>query len=154
MTSVKPLVAVALAVLLAAGCSSPTAPSSASGSPASPGSSALAPSADELAGTWKLQSMTVAGGADQAAPSDAQYTLTFTNGRLSTREDCNLCSGGFNLSGQTLTAGPALACTRAFCPTQTFGSAYERLLSGESTVTLSDGALVLTSARGVLRFTR
>jgi hypothetical protein len=35
-----------------------------------------------------------------------------------------------------------------------FESTYTRLLGGDSNVTLSDGTLVLLSARGVLRFTR
>jgi hypothetical protein len=35
-----------------------------------------------------------------------------------------------------------------------FESTYERLLGGDSTVTLSDGTLALSSARGALRFTR
>ena len=35
-----------------------------------------------------------------------------------------------------------------------FESTYTRLLSGDSTVTLTDGTLVLSSERGVLRFTR
>jgi len=84
----------------------------------------------------------------------ASYTLTFADGRLSTREDCNRCSGTFSLSGQTLTAGPKMACTLAACPTMAFQSTYGRLLSGESTVTLSNGTLVLSSSRGELRFTR
>jgi heat shock protein HslJ len=76
------------------------------------------------------------------------------NGRLSTRADCNVCGGAFQLSGKTLIAGPALACTRAACPTMAFESTYTSMLSGESTVTFSDGVLELSSARGVLRFTR
>ena len=71
-----------------------------------------------------------------------------------TRADCNLCNGTFTLLGHTLTAGPALACTRAACPTMAFENGYTSLLSGDSTVTLSSGALVLSSSRGVLRFTR
>jgi heat shock protein HslJ len=90
----------------------------------------------------------------ESTPPGATYTLTFANGRLSTRADCNTCSGAFQLSGQTLTAGPALACTRAACSTMPFENAYTRMLSGESTVTLSDAVLVLSSSRGVLRFTR
>jgi len=35
-----------------------------------------------------------------------------------------------------------------------FESIYMGLLGGDSTVTLTDGTLVLSSARGVLRFTR
>jgi heat shock protein HslJ len=45
-----------------------------------------------------------------------------------------------------------MACTRAACPTMAFENVYISLLSGESTVTLSAGALVLSSDRGLLRF--
>jgi heat shock protein HslJ len=157
------LVSVVAAALLATGCagssSTPTSPSSGSGSPPAQGEQSPlpgspAPTVDQIAGTWKLQSVQPAGDVALTTPAEASYTLTFADGRLSTRADCNMCSGVFVLSGQTLTAGPALACTRAACPTMGFESIYERLLAGESTVTLSDGTLMLTSARGVLRFTR
>jgi heat shock protein HslJ len=126
--------------------STPSPPSSIAGSPSL--------TADELAGTWTLVSIQPAGQADQATPPGTSYTLTFADGRLSTRVDCNVCSGAFTLSGETLTAGPALACTRAACPTMAFESGYTSLLSGESTVTLSNNVLALSSARGVLRFIR
>jgi len=152
------LVSVVVVALLATGCAgSPTAPSSSPGSPTSPGGQSPlsgSPTVDQLAGTWNLQSLQPAGNAVQATPAGASYTLTFADGRLSTRADCNMCGGTFSLSGQTLTAGPALACTRAACPTMAFESTYGRLLSGDSTVTLSNGTLVLSSARGELRFTR
>ncbi len=133
---------------LAIGCaaSPPTAPSSGTGS--------LVPSTGQLAGTWNLASIRPAGEAEQTTPSGASYTLTFADDRLSTRADCNICNGGFALSGETLTAGPALACTRAACPTMAFENAYTRALGGQSTVTMSSTTLVLSSERGVLRFTR
>jgi heat shock protein HslJ len=109
---------------------------------------------DQLAGIWNVVSIQPTGQREQATPTSASYTLTIADSRLSTRVDCNLCSGAFALSGQILTAGPLLACTQAACPTMTFGDAYTSLLSGESTVTLSGGTLVLSSERGVLRFTR
>ena len=146
------LVSVVVAALLATGCAgsaaTPTAPSSLFGVPIP------ALTVDQLAGTWNLHSLQPAGDVDQTTPAGASYTLTFADGRLSTRADCNVCGGSFVLSGQTLTAGPTLACTRAACPTMAFESTYMRLLGGDSTVTLSDGALVLSSARGVLHFTR
>ena len=157
------LVSVVVAALLATGCSgsasTPTSPSSPSGSPTSPvdqppRSGTPAPTVDQLAGTWNLQSLQEAGDVDQTTPAGASYTLTFADGRLSTRADCNVCGGPFALSGLTLTAGPTLACTRAACPTMAFESTYMRLLGGDSTVTLSDGALVLSSVRGVLHFAR
>ena len=148
----KPLSSVGLVLVacLAAGCSesslAPTSPSSASGSPAL--------TADQLAGTWNLLSVQPAGQAEQASPAGATYTLTFADGRLSTRVDCNTCGGAFTLSGQTLTAGPALACTRAACATMAFENVYTSMLSGDSIVAVSGGTLALSSARGVLRFTR
>jgi heat shock protein HslJ len=140
------IVVASLAIACAESSSIPTSPSSVGGT------SAI--TADQLAGTWHLQSIQPADQAEQATPPGTSYTLTFADGRLSTRVDCNVCSGGFSLSRQTLTAGPALACTRAACPTMVFENAYTHLLGGDSTVTLSDGTLVLSSVRGVLRFTR
>ncbi len=144
------LVSLVTVAALAVGCSgsssAPTSPSAAGGS--------LALTADQLAGTWNLASISPTGQAEQATPTGATYTLTFADGRLSTRADCNSCGGAFALAGQTLTAGPALACTRAACPTMAFENVYTSLLSGDSTVTLSDGRLMLSSARGVLNFTR
>jgi heat shock protein HslJ len=116
--------------------------------------SSLDLTAPQLPGTWSLVSIRPAGEAEQAKPSGASYTLTMVDGRLSTRADCNICGGTYTLNGQTLTAGPSLACTRAACPTMAFESTYMKLLGGESTVSLSGGTLELTSPRGVLRFTR
>lgn len=96
--------------------------------------------------------MQVDGQALEAAPSG--YSLTLGEGQLSTRVDCNTCAGSFTLAGQVLTTGPALACTRAACATMTFESAYTKVLAGQSTVTMSGNSLVLSSSRGVLRFTR
>ena len=109
---------------------------------------------EQLSGSWKLLSMQRAGQDDQATPSGATYTLTFVADRLSTRVDCNVCNGAFAVSGQTLTAGPALACTRAACPTMAFENSYTSVLAGDSTVTVSGDMLALSSPRGVLRFMR
>jgi heat shock protein HslJ len=163
MNSSLSLVSFVVATLLVTGCagsaSTPTSASSLFGSTTSPLdqsplSGSPAPTVDQLAGTWNLQSLQPAGDVDQTTPAGASYTLTFADSRLSTRADCNMCGSAFILSGQTLTAGPLWACTAAACPTMAFESTYMRLLSGDSNVTLSDGTLVLSSARGVLHFTR
>jgi heat shock protein HslJ len=139
-----------LLAVFGAGCSgsgtNPTSPSA--------GGSSLALTADQVAGTWTLASIQPTGQAEQGRPAAATYTLSFADGRISTRADCNTCSGTFTVSGQTLTAGPALACTRAACPTMAFETVYVGILSGDSTATLTANTLVLTSTRGVLRFTR
>jgi len=141
---------VAAVASLALGCAESSATLT---TPSSAGSSPVL-SADAIAGTWTLESIQPAGRPDQARPAGATYTLTFAESRLSTRADCNTCSGAVALTGQTLTAGPALACTRAACPTMAFENSYTSLLGGNSSVTLSQGTLVLSSERGVLRFTR
>lgn len=144
MNTLRHIVALFVVAALAVGCSE------SSSTPTSPSPVTAA----DLGGTWNVVSIQPTGQTEQAAPAGATYTLTFADGRLSTRVDCNSCSGAFALAGQTLTAGPVLACTRAACPTMAFENAYTSVLSGESTVTLSAGTLVLSSARGVLRFRR
>jgi len=150
MSNPRFFIGLSIVASLAVGCadssSLPASPSSVDGP--------LTITSNQLAGTWNLVSMRRAGQADEATPSGATYVLTFADGRLSTRVDCNVCSGVFTLSGQTMTAGPALACTRAACPTMAFENAYTSLLSGDSTITLSGDTLMLSSARGVLRFAR
>jgi heat shock protein HslJ len=145
MTTFRLLLCLVFVASLAAACAdssvAPTSPSS-------------AVTTGQLAGTWNLVSIRPADQPEQATPAGATYALTFADGRLSTRADCNTCNGPFALSGQTLTAGPALACTRAACRTMEFENTYTRLLGGEGTVTLSGNSLVLASSRGVLRFSR
>jgi len=150
MKVVRLLVSVMFVASLAVGCSgsspAPTSPSSAD--------SSLDLTVSQFPGTWNLVSIQPAGEAEQARPSGASYTVTFADGRLSTRADCNTCSGTYTLTGQTLVASPLLACTRAACATMPFENDYTGLLAGESTVSLTGDTLVLASPRGVLRFTR
>jgi heat shock protein HslJ len=141
---------IAIAAATAIGCSeqnsTPLSPSSATGS--------LALTAEQLSGTWGLSSIQPAGQSGQAKPAGAEYTVTFAGNQLSTRADCNVCNGAATLSDRTLTVGPLLACTRAACQTASFESSYTRLLAGESAATVTGNTLVLSSDRGVLRFTR
>jgi len=147
---IRVLAPLALIALLTAACSgsSPTAVS-----PSSTGG-ALAVTSGQLSGTWSLRSIQPTGQSEQATPGGATYTVTFADGRLSTRADCNTCGGSFTLAGQSLTAGPALACTRAACATMAFENVYTTMLAGESAVAVTGDTLTLSSPRGVLRFTR
>ena len=145
------IVPFAVVVLAAAACSStpsgPTAPSSITGS--------TSLTAEVLASTWRLVSIQNAGQPEQAAPGGADYLATFENGRISTRADCNLCSGQATLSsGAVMTIGPVLACTRAACPTMEFESVYVSLLAGDHVVVVDGRSLTLQSNRGVVRFER
>jgi heat shock protein HslJ len=130
-----------LVASLAAGCTSST--------PTSP-----ALTAGDLSGTWNLSVIRAAGQPEQPKPAGAAYTLTFADTRVSVRADCNVCGGAFALSDRTITIGPAVACTRAFCPTNVFANAFETLLAGEHTVLVADNTLLLSSPRGALRFAR
>src|SRR5262245_2616871 len=67
---------------------------------------------DQLIGTWNLLSIQTAGEGEQPTPTGVAYSVTVTDGRLSTRVDCNICNGAISLSEQTVTVGPTLACTR------------------------------------------
>jgi heat shock protein HslJ len=127
--------------------SSPLAPSSATDS-----SSAL--TAGQLSGTWTLTSLQTSTGTVAPVPANAPYTLTFGDDRVSARADCNVCGGAFRTSGASVSIGPALACTRAACPTMEFETAYESMLAGESTATLDGTTLTLSSSRGRLTFSR
>lgn len=108
----------------------------------------------QLEGTWTLASIQRAGDAKQDRPFSATYTLSFNEGRLSTRVDCNSCGGAYTVDGTTLTAGPNLACTRAACPTMAFENAYTGILSGDSRVVVTGSTLTLSSSRGELQFVR
>ena len=126
---------------------SPTAPSSVSGS------TALV-SESQLSGAWRLQSIQRAGQAAEITPAGADYSLTFADNRIAARADCNSCSGAFALSGSTLSVTPAVACTRAYCATAQFESAYTTLLGGEHTVAISGSTMTWSSSRGSLTFAR
>ncbi len=149
----------ALILLLSAfasACSdSPTSPSTASAASSSSNvASSSSNVAAQLEGGWTLTSIQPAGLPRQDRPAEAPYSITFSDGRLSTRADCNVCNGSFSVRESTLTAASVLACTRAACPTMEFESAYTRLLSGDSNIVITGNTLTLSSARGVLTFTR
>src|SRR5262245_47657118 len=119
--------------------------------PTSPVDNALA---SQLAGTWRLVSIQPTGESEQQTPAGAEYNVTFDGDHVSAQADCNRCAGTFSVSGQKLSTGQALACTRAACLTMAFETKYTKLLTGDHTVALADRTLVLTSADGVMRFTR
>ena len=132
------------------GCASsaalPTSPS------ASNGTTSL--TTEQLTGAWRLQSVQVAGQAVQAAPPDANYSATFTDGRISARADCNSCSSGFALSGSKISVSSGMACTRAACPTAQFESLFTSLLAGEHTISINGSTMTWSSERGSLSFVR
>ena len=144
VTSFFVLAVAALATGCASTAGSPTSPSAGSGSPTL--------TAEQLGGTWTLSSLQPAAQTEQAVPAGATYELTLGEGRVSTRADCNVCNGALVLSGQTVTIGPILACTRAACATMAFETTYVAVLAGDSVARVDGVTLTLTSSRGTLRF--
>ena len=143
-------IVIVFVALFSSACSgaidTPTSPSSATGS--------TALTVSQVSGSWKLTYLQEADQPGQPAPAGASYGLTFADGRASVRADCNVCGGAVTASDQSIVIGPALACTRAACPTMAFETLYERLLSGESQPTVSGSVLTLSSPRGTLIFNR
>jgi heat shock protein HslJ len=139
-----------LALTVSSACSSA---SSALTTPSSVGGSTSLTS-EQLSGEWTLTSIQPAGSAQQPAPASAIYSMTLDGEHVSSRVDCNRCGGQMRLTGTTLTLGPALACTRAACPTMDFETAYLSVLSGDSQASTDANTLTLSSQRGVLRFRR
>jgi heat shock protein HslJ len=133
------------AVVCSASCS-PIAPT------AHPPSAAY--TAALIEGTWTVNAIEPAGQARQERAAGATYTATFSDDRISTRVDCNMCGGTVSISETTLTVGEALACTRAACPTAPFEHLYTAILRGESHVALTGSSLTLSSPRGRLFFSR
>ena len=140
-----------VAALTAACTQSITAPTSPNAVSAPPSS---AYTIAQLEGTWTLVSIQPAGAAKQDRPFNATYTIAFADGRMSTRADCNSCAGAFSMTGDVITVGPNLACTRAACPTMQFENLYTSMLGGDSTTIVTNSTLTLTSARGTLQFVR
>lgn len=158
LSSFVTLTMVAAFALGGASCSpSPTSPTSVSDS-GTAGSSTETLSTSLPAGwtdtTWTLASIQPAGQAVQLTPANASYQVIFGESRISTKVDCNRCTGGMSIAGNTLTIGPALACTRAACPTMAFEHVYLELLTGESSARVDGDSLTLSSPRGVLHFRR
>jgi heat shock protein HslJ len=134
-----------LTVAIGGACSGPTSPSG-------PDGAALVP--ERIGGTWTLVTLRPPGQAEVAPPAGAISSVEVVDGRAAIRADCNRCNGPAVVGASTLTIGPLLACTRAFCASAPFDDAFLRMLAGESAAALDGNTLTLGSDRGVLRFRR
>jgi heat shock protein HslJ len=131
-----------LAVVTAAAsvrCTSPTAP---------------LPLQENIGGTWTLTALQRVGQAEVTPPVGTTFAMEIADGRATVTADCNRCTGAAVVGTDTLTIGPILACTRAFCPSAPFDDTFVRMLGGESAATIDGSRLTLRSDRGVLRFRR
>ena len=110
---------------------------------------------DRLDGTWTLVAQQPAGEQEAAPPSGSTFTFQIVDGVASVKADCNRCSGAATIGNGTLTLGPALACTRAFCTTSApFDTEFVRLLADENAASIAGDTLTLQSSRGALKFKR
>ncbi len=147
---VTSFVTLTMVAILTVGCSSQfSSPTSLSAD-----GNATTVALDQTSGTWTLLSIQPAGQTEHVVPDGASYTLLLADGRISTKADCNVCGGNVMFSGQTMTVGPQLACTRAACPTMPFDGTYLAILEGDNAARIDSNLLTLTSPRGTLHFRR
>jgi heat shock protein HslJ len=103
---------------------------------------------------WHLRSIVSADGSVLTIGDPSLFTVMLTDdGKVSARADCNRASGGYRISGNTLSIGP-MASTRAYCASAPVDQQFLMLLGGENSVTTSDATLQLSSPRGTLKFGR
>jgi heat shock protein HslJ len=129
--------------LACAGCSGPTSPST------------TVPLSERIAGVWTLAERQLPGEAAVAPPAGSTFTFQVADGRAAVKADCNQCGGSATLGAETVTVGPAMACTRAFCTLSApYDTTFVQMLSGDNQAVVDGETLMLRSARGTLRFRR
>ena len=109
---------------------------------------------EDPTGLWALQSFQLADGSLVPVPDPARYTLDLgatETGLAHIRADCNMCNGGYELSGSTLVLG-RMACTLAACPPDSLDNDYLFALGSTSTFQRTGNALTLNYDGGVMRF--
>jgi len=122
--------------------------------PSSVSSAPINSLAIETNAVWQLRSIVSADGSLLTIEDPSVFTLMLTDdGKVSVRADCNRASGGYTISGSTLSIGP-IASTRAYCTTAPVDQQFLALLGGENIVTTSGATLQLSSPRGTLGFGR
>ena len=107
-----------------------------------------------LEGVWRIISIQPTGQPVQTAPVGARYQVAFEGERAFAVVDCNTCTGPFAVSGETLTIGPNMACTRVGCETAAYESAVVAMLGGQHQMATTTHNLTLTSSRGTMLLQR
>jgi heat shock protein HslJ len=102
---------------------------------------------------WKLQSLELAAGLVGITRPDS-YTVEFKDASvLAVKADCNVCSGPYSISGESLQIGP-LACTRAFCGAASQDTSFLDILGSARSLGVRGIELSIDSPKGVARFNR
>jgi len=108
---------------------------------------------DLMGGTWRLQSLQLAGGAEFVPPDPSRFTVGFTSdGRVEVTADCNSCGGMFSVGEDSLNV-PELTCTLVACGTP-YGGQFETLLEGTGALDRDGDVLTVDSPEGRLRLVR
>lgn len=103
---------------------------------------------------WKLGTLQRADFSVLTIPEPSRFTVQFgADGRIDVLADCNRCSGGYTLNGNSLSVG-LLACTLAFCPSTPLDTEYVSILQGARSMALHGDQLEIVSSGGTLRYTR
>jgi heat shock protein HslJ len=119
------------------------------------GGGPIAPSEVDIAGTtWRLTAIQQSGGTSVTIQNPDRFTVTFGDDqRVSVRADCNVCAGGYELTGSELRIG-AMACTKAYCGDQSPDTQFLTTLSGNATITQTGDVLVVSNGNSALIFKR
>jgi len=104
---------------------------------------------DMLDTTWEWQQLIETAPAAQSMVADSEnYTIVFTDDELySAKADCNMLSGGYEVSGDSLTLLPGPS-TMAMCPPESSHDLYVGLLAQVDGYELDGGKLILTFGDG------
>ena len=150
---------ITLSLALTTACSQasgPSAPSSPSDVGAGGDGATRASAAVPLLGQWRLVSVQPTGGSALPVPAGTSFRAEFgSDGHLAAVADCNRCSTSYQATADTLTVGPALACTRAYCPASAgFDDTYTTLLTTSSSWRVRGGTLELRGEAGSSTFSR
>jgi heat shock protein HslJ len=107
---------------------------------------------DLIGERWRLTAIERAGLPVLSPPAGRQFTLEFMDaGRLGVRADCNSCGGSYELHGSNLTIRP-LACTRAFCGTDSLDTPFLQALGEARAVHRDASELTIRAGTTSLRF--
>jgi len=104
-----------------------------------------------IGGVWKIRSIGTPTGPVFGVTNTAGYTLSFLDGgKLAARADCNVCSGTYSISGDTLQI-PPLSCTKAVCAPGSYDTLFLDVLTNATTFGVQGIELSIESPKGTLR---
>ena len=107
-----------------------------------------------MGGVWRLQSIETSAGGLLGISRPENYTIEFRSASdLAVKADCNVCAGGYSISGPSLQVG-ALACTRAFCGTTSNDVSFLEVLTSARSFGVRGVELSIEGAKGTLRLSR